>query len=256
MIDQITFAQPQLIWLIIFGLGCLWLLFIWKEWQGVVGPRFFLKVIVSFIGILALSMIGLQPNIQTKEKIGYSAILTPGYQKAQRDSLKKAHKNLNIINYSSGKNLTTAVENGQEIFLLGQGLRAYDLWQLKGTKVHVLNGTIEPGVSQIKFDKQNVVGNNLVVEGEYLKPIKGRQLLLMGPGNIPLDSVQLLSQNSQRFVLKTQHLLTGKFVYALVEMDSLGNQLSTGPRAVNIRNMVKLSVMMVYECPRDERKYG
>ena len=88
MIDQITFGQTHLIWPVVFGAALLWLVFIWKEWAGVAGPRFFIKMLVSIIALGALAMIALQPNIQKAEKINHTVILSHGYQNSQVDSLK------------------------------------------------------------------------------------------------------------------------------------------------------------------------
>ena len=123
MIDQITFGQTHLIWPVVLGAVLLWLVFIWKEWAGIASPRFFIKMGVSLIALSALAMIALQPNIQQAEKIGYTAILSPGYQQAQVDSLKAAHNNLKIVNYTPGIDVSNDIQSGQEVFVLGSSTK-------------------------------------------------------------------------------------------------------------------------------------
>ncbi len=255
MIDQFTFGQIHLFWPIIIGSVFLWLVFIWKEWNGKTGSRFYIKILVALLAIGALAMIALQPKMRTVEKIGYSAILSPGYQKAQLDSLKKVYKSIKLIDYKPGRDLSASLQKGQEVFVLGQGLQAYDLWQLDDVKVHMLSGTLPVGVTRLKYEQQDVVGNVFRVEGEYHKAEKGQQLVLMGPGDIPLDSVQLRAVENQRFNLKSQHLVVGKFEYAFVEKDSIGNQLSSAPLSFNIKDKNKLSILMVNQFPSFETKY-
>ncbi len=122
MIDQFTFGQIHLFWPIIIGSVFLWLVFIWKEWNGKTGSRFYIKILVALLAIGALAMIALQPKMRTVEKIGYSAILSPGYQKAQLDSLKKVYKSIKLIDYKPGRDLSASLQKGQEVFVLGFGI--------------------------------------------------------------------------------------------------------------------------------------
>ena len=219
MIDQITFGQTHLIWPVVLGAVLLWLVFIWKEWAGIASPRFFIKMGVSLIALSALAMIALQPNIQQAEKIGYTAILSPGYQQAQVDSLKAAHNNLKIVNYTPGIDVSNDIQSGQEVFVLGQGLKSFDLWQLEKASVQLLTGIKPSGIARLNYTHKNIVGNDFVVAGEYHKASRGRQLVLMGPGETPLDSIQLEEIPNQGFNLKTTHLVEGKFVYAIIYED-------------------------------------
>lgn len=255
MIDQVTFGQTHLIWPVVLGAALLWLVFIWKEWTGVARPRFFIKMLVSLMALGALALIALQPNIRQTDKISYTAILSPGYQKMQVDSLKAAHKNIKVLNYRPGDNLSTSIQSGQEVFVLGQGLRSFDLWQLDKSSVQFLTGTKPSGISRLTYTQKNVVGNDFVIAGEYHRATKGRQLILTGPGDTPLDSVQLEAVTDQRFNLKTTHLVEGKFVYALIEKDSVGKQLSSMPLAINIKAKNKLHILIVNQFPSFETKY-
>jgi len=255
MIDQITFGQTHLIWPVVFGAALLWLVFIWKEWAGVARPRFFIKMLVSIIALGALAMIALQPNIRKAEKINHTVILSPGYQNSQVDSLKAAHNKLTIVNYIPGMDLSNDIQSGQEVFVLGQGLKSFDLWQLDKTSVQFLAASQPAGVSRLTYTRKNVIGNDFVIEGEYHQAPKGHQMVLMGPGDTPLDSVELKPTDKQRFNLNTQHLVEGKFVYNLIEKDSLGQQLSSSPLAVHIKAKKKLQILIVNQFPSFETKY-
>lgn len=255
MIDQVTLGQTHLLWPVVFAALSLWLLFVWKEWTGDAGPRFFIKVLVSLIAVSALAMIALQPSIKKDQQIGYTAILSAGYQKTDVDSLKKAHKNLRTISYRPGMDLTSDIQTGQEVFVLGQGLQPYDLWQLDKATVHFLACNQPMGVSRLTYAQKNVVGNDFVVEGEYHKAAKGQQLVLMGPGDSPLDSIQLEALSNQKFSLNTPHLVEGKFVYRLIEKDSVGNELSFAPLAVEISAKDKLNILIINQFPSFETKY-
>ena len=255
MIDLITIGQTHLIWPVLIGSGLLWLFFIWKEWTDRKGPRFYIKLLVSLVGIFALAMIALQPGIHKKDKISYTAILTPHYQMTQLDSLKTVHKNLTKINYSPGKYFSGDIQKGQEVFLLGQGLRSYDLWQLDDTKVQLLPQTQPSGLSRLTFESENVIGTDLLIKGQYLDAPKGRQLLLAGPGERPLDSVSLKAGENQKFDLKAPLHVSGKYVYRLIEKDITGTVVSADPIAINIKANMKLNILMVNQFPSFETKY-
>ena len=255
MIEQLTFGQIHLIWPIVFAAALLWLVFFWKEWTGKTGGRFYMKIFVGMIAILALALIALQPQIRTAEKVSYTGILSQGYQMAQQDSLKKVHKKIRFVHYRPGQDLSTDIKKGQKVFILGNGLASYDLWQLDGTQVFMLSAIALKGVSRLKYEPENVVGNDFIVSGEYRKASKDHQLLLTGPGGTPLDSLRLNDSEIQRFGLKAQHLVEGKFVYTLIEKDSTGNLLSASPLAVSISAKAKLKVLIVNQYPSFETKY-
>jgi hypothetical protein len=255
MIDHITFGQTHLIWPVVFGSGLLWLLFVWKEWTGETGPRFYIKILMGLIAVSALAMIALQPHIEKAQQISYTAVLSSGYKTTDVDSLKAAHKNLKILNYSPGMDLGNDIQTGQEVFVLGQGISSFDLWQLDKATVHFLAGSQPAGVSRLTYTRKNVAGNDFVVAGEYHAASKGQQLVLMGPGNSPLDSVQLEAAGSQRFSLRTPHLVAGKFVYTLVEKDSSGQELSSAPLAMTISAKDKLNILIINQFPSFETKY-
>lgn len=255
MIDYLTFGQTHLIWPVVFGSVLLWLVFIWKESPGWQGPRFYINLSAGLIAISALAMIALQPIIRTAEKISYVAILSQDYEAAQRDSLKAAHSNIEFIGYKPGMDLSQTVQKGQEVFVLGQGLAFFDLWQLDANDVHLLRAQKPTGVSRLKYEKENAVGNDFIIEGEYHKGLKGHQLILTGPGDTALDSVQFSTDTDQKFKLKTGLLLEGKFVYSLIEKDTLGHQLSSAPLAVTIAAKNKLNILIVNQFPSFETKY-
>jgi hypothetical protein len=126
---------------------------------------------------------------------------------------------------------------------------------LDKASVHFLAGSQPAGVSRLAYTRKNVVGHHFVVAGEYHAASKGKQLVLMGPGDAPLDSVQLEAASSQRFSLRTPHPVAGQFVYTLVEKDSLGQELSSAPLAVTVRAKDKLNILIINEFPSFETKY-
>ena len=255
MIDQVTLGQTHLIWPVVMGSGLLWLLFIWKEWKGVAGTRFYIKTVVGLIAVSALAMIALRPNMEMSQNEKHTAIVSPGYQKAALDSLKAVHKNLTMLTYTPGMDLTEKIETGQEVFVLGQGLQPFDLWQLDMASVHFLTGDQPSGISRLSYKMENIVGSEFVVEGTYHKAPEGQQLILKGPGGTVLDSTALRALSKQRFSLKTQHPVAGKFVYTLTEKDSLGNELSSAPLAVAIKPKDKLNILIINQFPSFETKY-
>src|SRR5680860_405456 len=93
------FLNDNLFWPILIGALLLWILFVFKEWPGRYSKRFWIKISIAMLAIIALALIFLKPAFLSENKITRSVLLTEGYDQDVLDSIKRLGKDLSIINY-------------------------------------------------------------------------------------------------------------------------------------------------------------
>lgn len=243
-------------WLIplLVGAILLFIIFVWKEWSGNFGKRFIVNVIVGFVTIIALLCIFLRPSIQ-KEIRGEAIVITEGFRKDQLDSLKKSKKRIRYIKYYPGMDLSAQLDSVSNVMVLGYGIRDYDLWQLKNKEVAFLGSETPKGITALKYGKETTVGNELVVQGRYYRPIVKNKLVLQNSGGLGLDSIVFDNHKVETFRLRANLKAEGKYIYNLTEKDSTGKILNVEPLPVIVKGIEVLKVLMVNEFPSFETKY-
>lgn len=256
MIDQIIFLNEVWIWQIGIGAVVLWFVFGWKEWHQFGKRRFWIKIAIAFLAITSLAVIALKPAISTTDNIAAKMVLlTEGYDKEQLDSLRKTHKKLKIYNYKANHPIFDEINTPDSVFVLGYGVKPYDLWQLDNYNVNYLGRSIPSGVVRFKYNYKNTVGERQIFKGLYTNPQKGNTLVLEGPGGAGLDSVSLTFDEQQKFQLTTNLNVKGNYLFSLVEKDSLGKILSTDPIPLVVEDPTPLKIVVVNGFPTFETKY-
>ena len=233
----------------------IWLIFIWKEWSRYPKTKFFANILIAFIAILALACIALKPLRPTEGKSFKAVIVTNDYKEKQLDSLKKAYPNLMIIPYSDGESIFENSDIPEHVFLIGNGIKSYDLWQLDSINTTYLGGNLPRGIIKLNYNTENHVGKNIKIKGLYQDAIKGSKLLLEKPGGQALDSIFLSSAKAQDFQLSTNIKISGKLVYNIVEKDSLNNIITKYPLPINATEENRLSILIINDFPTFESKY-
>ncbi len=255
MIANLIVINSQWVWHIGISAFIIWAVFIWKEWPRLGKPKFFVNLIISLIAMISLTLILLKPLSSNSKKQENIALLTTGYRTMQLDSLNKIHKKLKVYNYDENLPILKTGDAPDSIFILGRGLRIFDLWQLDAIEVKYLGGEVLNGISDLKYKTNNAVGAKAQFNGRYLNATSGHQLILTAPGGEPLDSIKLLSKEAQEFQLATALKVEGKFLYELVEKDSLGNTISIDPLPLNVIKQSELKIIIINDFPTFETKY-
>ena len=233
----------------------LWIAFVWKEYSQSGKKRLALKTVLAFLAISSLALISLKPIIKTEAELRIGVIITKGYKTQQLDSLKRKYKELKVIQYDLDNSIDKELDSISSAVILGEGLRSFDIWQLDSISAIYLGGADQQGVVKTHYKTENIVGDDLILQGIYNKPKKGNQLFLDGPGEISLDSVSLKSSESQLFQLKSSLKVAGNFIFSLVEKDSLGIVLSSDPVPVKIAGKKQLNILVLNSFPTFETKY-
>jgi hypothetical protein len=255
MINSLAFINDQWVWPVAIAAILLLAVFLWKELAQAGKRRFVLKAVLAILAILALALIALKPALPTEETTGKMVLLTEGYQPEKLDSLKKENRRLKEVQYTPGKPFSKDLSSAENVFVLGYGLKEYDLWQLDEVPAIFLEGIAAGGVVKLKYEQEQRVGESLRLMGMYKNPESGNQLFLQGPGGIVLDSMALNTEEEQQFQLTTDLKVAGNYVYSLVEKDSMGKILSSDPVPVKVAEKNDFKILIVNSFPTFETKY-
>jgi len=255
MIDRLSFVNISWIWVILITAIFIWLVFAWKERAHYGNSKFIIHLVLSFVAISSLVLIALQPQTHVKKDTQVAVILTEGYDRAQLDSLKKTNKKLEIYSYKIGETIIDTVKTPTSIFILGNGIRSFDLWQLDSISTLYLGGKELKGITQLNYDYYQTKGNHIHFNGNYNNPTKNNRLTLEGPGGTALDSLTLTGEKSQIFEVSTDVNVIGNFRFHLVEKDSLGMVLSKDVLPLTIVEKTPLKILMLNAFPTFEFKY-
>jgi hypothetical protein len=255
MTDNFTFLNENFILPISIGAAILVLIFIWKEWSQSGKHRLVLKVLLVFLAIFSLILIALKPAIPGKKDSNKIVLLTEGFEDFQVDSLKKVHKRLKKLEYEPGQLISEEIRSAENIFILGHGFKEYDLWQLDEVSVVFLAGNLPEGIVKLNYEQEKFVGDNLVLKGLYANPKSGNRLVLQDPAGTGLDSLVFNSEEKQSFLLAAELKVEGKYLFSLVEKDSLGEILKSDPVPVMVAEKEPLQILIINSFPTFETRY-
>lgn len=254
MISDLSFENKELLLAVVLTGLALFVIFIWKSWNGKKDRRFLFQTLLGFIALLSLAMLTLKPTY-LKKVTGEAVLLTDGYNKETLDSIKKRNRKVSILDYKPGMDLTRTLDSIKRFLIIGYGVRDYDLWQFKKGQVTFLPEEISDGIVQLKYNQMAMLGEDLKVQGIYKAPTLNGKLVLLGPGGNALDSIIFSSNKNHPFTLKANLKASGRFQYALQVKDSTDAIYNTDPLPVIVVSNPSLRILMVNEFPSFETKY-
>ncbi len=245
----------QWFWPVMIIALILWGVYVWKERSIYPSSRFLFHVLISFLAISALALIALRPATSESGEPFKMAILTDGFDQEQLDSLSKVHSDLSIKDYVAGKPILDSSNKPNSVFILGHGIKAYDLWQLDSTEAKHLKGNDIKGITKLHYSSKNSVGSKAKFQGNYLDAIGGHKLVLENPSGVIIDSMTLSKDETQKFQLSTDLKVRGKFLFQLIEKDSLNTIISKDPLPIIVTKENQLSILIINDFPTFETKY-
>ncbi len=255
MISSWSFLNDSWLWIVIIIAVSSLMLFAWKERDSYGSTTFLVRIGVSFFAIAFLALIALKPQTHIEKDGQVAVILTPEFNELQLDSLKQEYKGLKTFAYSKGEILFNSDNTPSAVFVLGNGIQDFDLWQLSTIAAQYLGGNDLQGVTHLKYNTQELQGNRLALFGSYANPKAGNQLVLKDPGGNALDSVTLTNNKSQLFQLGANLNVLGNFNYQVTEKDSLGQVLTQDIVPITVVEKQPLKVLILNGFPTFETKY-
>ncbi len=255
MMNEFVFMNHNWIWPVVSGSVVLFLFFFWKEWSNSSKQKIVVNSIAGLITIGSIALIALRPAIPKTLEMGRAVLLTAGYDQNKLDSLLESDENLGVIRYDMNRPNPLELDSINSIYILGAGVAPFDFWQFDDISVTYLGAKIPRGITRLQYEEKYAIDSELVVQGIYSAPKPGHRIILQGPGQSSLDSVELNSSKTQTFSLSTTLKVEGKYVYALTEKDSSGTTLSSEPLPIQVVEHKPLRVLIINEFPSFETKY-
>lgn len=255
MIDTHLFQNSNLFWPVALIAFILWMLFVWKEWSKPVKNRFYLNSLISLITVLSFALLALKPLHKSVIRTNAGVLLTNGYNQKRLDSLKREVEGIAIIDYKKNLPIRTILDSISSLLVLGDGVEPYDFWQFENREVIYMGADVPEGIIDLKYARNNILGEDLKIKGRYHKAKASNRLILQDANGQGLDSIVLNSEELQGFKLSTSLKATGKFVFQLAEKDSLGEAISSEPVSFKVVGKTNLKILLVNGFPTFETKY-
>ncbi len=254
MTEGFTFIHNQWFWPATLVAILMWSVFIWKEWSYVKTRTFYIHIGIAFIAVLSILFIALKPAMSVIDQSAKVVLLTPNYNETQLDSLIRENKGITIKKYTDTKPILDTIVNPESLYVLGEGIRPFDLWQLKDIPVLYLGGDQPEGITRIKYKTTEKVGNLLKIYGSYQNNKLGHQLMLTNPAGQQIDSL-LLSEDDNTFQLQALLHTKGDFLFTLSAKDSIGHTITEDPIPISVTERSPLTIAIINEYPTFETKY-
>ena len=255
MVNNTVFLNEPWVWPVLVGAIVLMMAFLWKDVAQTGKHRIYLKSALAFLAITSLVLIALRPALPSSRVGNNYAVVTPGYESQQLDSLKREMRKLKVVNYEPGVSLPAEISSAKNIFLLGQGIKEFDLWQLDAVPVNYLKSEVPRGIIKLKYRFESRVGDDLKLKGLYNYPEEGNLLVLEGPGGTGLDSLVLTGGKEMQVQLKTPLKASGNYLYSLVEKDDKGRIVNNDLLPVKVSEKEHLRILIANSFPTFETRY-
>lgn len=255
MTEASIFENSHLFWPVLVIAILLLALFVWKEWKRQIARVFYISVLIALITVASLAMLALKPLNNTSNKAKIGVLLTEKFSQERLDSIKSLDKEIVMITYRPNKVLSEALDSLSSIYILGDGVAAYDFWQFDKRSVRFFGADKPKGITRLKYNQENVLGEDLVIQGSYHKAEEKFWLVLQDGNGLGIDSVALIANDAQNFKLKTPLKAVGKFVFEIVEKDSLGASVSSDPLPFRVNSNKSIKILLVNGFPTFESKY-
>lgn len=252
MIDQLRFLHADWLWAIIPLAFLLLAVFLFKEWKSGLHRRW-LRSIVAVLSIICLALIALQPVVPDKNDTAYAIVLSNRYTQASLDSLKELY-DPEILTYRPGDDLFEPGAAFRSVFMLGEGVAPFDLWQFDGTPAVYIPGHEPTGVVKLKYSGETTVGEPITIKGLYRNNKGRKRIILEALEGYALDSVAVGGSETP-FSLSAETKASGRFLYHLKVKDTAGKVVSRDPLPVVVKDKIPLNVLIINAFPTFETKY-
>jgi hypothetical protein len=244
-------------WFICLGAIVLLTALLWLEWKR---PAKFLyaRLFATSLLVIALAGVLMQPHIRKEITTDGIAVLTPNYDQAQADSLRKSDHALRFVQTPDAKsfpNATTLTLNQLQReknirWVLGDGLPEYFIEE-HNQSYRYLKSKTPSGIIEWNQPEIFRVNRKEIISGK-INSNKSAKLILSGAGGVE-DSITVSSKGIQSFQFSITPKQEGKFVYSIHMKDE--NTTEDYPVPVEAKAFEPLRILMVQRFPSAEMRY-
>lgn len=248
MSDKVGFYNDQNMLLAVLAGALLILLFLIFEWKRLDRSHFIIRGIVTFLAVLSLLMIYLEPYLYKLENNDLCLIFTDG--STHQDSLMAAHPNSKIIQWSD----SVAVERlTSQLIIDGFGIPDYDFWKLENREIIKLKVPRPGGIIDFYYNHKVQVGEQANFNFK-VRDLQGHKLRLSALGSI-VDSLTIDNDTEQIADLSFTPSVDGKYVFKIHLLDSANELISAEKLPIKIMAEEKRKVLMLNKQPTFESRF-
>lgn len=244
-------------WFICLGAIVLLTALLWLEWKR---PAKFLyaRLFTTTLLVIALAGVLLQPHIRKEITTDGLVVLTPNYDQAQADSLRKSDHALRFVQTPDAKPFSNAptltlhqLQREKNIrWVLGDGLQEYFIEEYNPSYRYLKSKT---PFGIIEWNQPEIfrVNRKEMISGK-INSNKPAKLILSGPGGVE-DSITVSGKGIQSFQFSIAPKQEGKFVYTIRVKDE--NTTEDYPVPVEVKAVEPLRILMLQRFPTAEMRY-
>ncbi|UII25933.1 hypothetical protein LVD15_21930 [Fulvivirga maritima] len=251
MIDSYKILHTEWLWPVLMVSIFLFVGLLIKEVTRKNKQHLIIRIFCSFVFIISTSLLILKIQEKGSYSDNYVAILTPGYNESQLDSLQ--------VHYPKLEKTKVTDQIPQDIldkagFILGDGIPAYNLGKMNAASFQYLEGKPLNGIIKLDYNKFLTIGETLNINGRFNAQEGSTNKLFLELDGLVLDSAKVTG-NNHAFKLKTTVKAAGKFLFSIVLKDSMSHVISTGPLPVAVDDEKLKKILFINQFPTFELKY-
>jgi hypothetical protein len=244
-------------WFICLGAIALLSGLLWLEWKRP-AKYLYARLFASALLVIALAGVLLQPHTRKEITTDGLVVLTPHYDEAQADSLRKSDEAFRFVVTPDAKPFANAatltlhqLQREKNIrFVLGDGLPEYFIEE-HNQPYRYLKSKTPIGIIEWTQPEIFRVNRKETISGK-IKSKKLTQMVLLGPGGVE-DSVTVSGKGVESFQFSITPKQEGKFVYSI--RLTTGNAKEEYPFPVEVKAVDPLRILMVQRFPSAEMRY-
>ncbi len=245
------------LWFICAGAILLLSGLLWLEWKRP-AKYLYARLFTTILLVIALAGVLLQPHTRKEIITDGLVVLTPHYDEAQADNLRKSDEALQFVVTPDAKSFANAatrtlhqLQREKNIrFVLGDGLPEYFIEE-HNQSYRFLKSKTPVGIIEWNQPEIFRMNRKQIISGK-INSDKSMKLILTGPGGAE-DSITVSGNGIQPFQFSITPKQEGKFVYSI--RLKTGDTKEEYPFPVEVKAVEPLRILMVQGFPFAETRY-
>lgn len=247
----------ELRWFLLGAIVLVGLLF----WESKLERRFRLPRMVAIV-LMVLSLLAIitDPKIEISRSRQVVGLLTPGYTNQLIDSLESRYEN---IRWLQTKHVPESVaEVARDLtpiatslkFVVGEGLRDYELKQLDGANFTFVPVALPLGITEIHAPPTLLVQRPNRIDGVYRNESAETQLKLFAESRA-IDSITFDKPGEAGFSFSVAPKVSGPLNLTLAAFNLQGDTLNRSPLYLNVEEPRRLKIAIRTSFPAAETRF-
>ncbi len=261
-----------IIWLYAIVSGLLLVLLLFWAWRRANRRRLALRLAASFLAVLSLLAIALQPCWLSSPNPSGALLITPGAETSRVKSLIDSLHLSAVFSVDGAHPWKSIYEQVQVIpdaaylqrhgigayplHVVGYGLHQFDWCGLDSIRIEPHLAPLSHGIKHAHWKTELYAGERLVIQGRLSGVVDDESIIyLRDPGEMMADSARLAVDGESNFQLQATPHEVGRHLYTMVMKSSDGQPRLEHEIGVSVIEPPPLRVLILEAAPRFETKH-